>query len=112
MKMIQGIILTNNKILLSNIVEVMVDIGEPNCKLINPVEVTTEISNIKSFKRYLSHYTEDTEFMISSDNILTIFTPSEDLKEKYLSLIGFDDIEDTEDDNSNATETDLEESDD
>jgi hypothetical protein len=29
-----------------------------------------------------------------------------------MSLIGFDDIEDTEDDNSNTTETDLEESDD
>jgi hypothetical protein len=109
MKMIQGIILTNNKILLSKIVEIMVDIGEPNCKLINPVEVTTEISNIKNLKRYLNHYTEDTEFMISSDNILTIFTPSEDLKEKYLSLIGFEDIEDN---NSNTTETDLEESND
>ena len=40
-KIIKMIVLMNNKILLSEIEEVGAEVGEPDCKLINPVVLTT-----------------------------------------------------------------------
>jgi hypothetical protein len=89
--MIQGIILTNGLIILSEIMEIMADLGEPNCKLLNPVVVDKIITQETILKRYLIEYTNDTEFMISSDKIFTIFDPTDKLKEKYFAFMGKDD---------------------
>lgn len=83
--MIQGLILTNNKVLISQINEVLVDLGEPNCRLIDPYEIDYE----NNLVRYLSEYTEQSSFMMSSDNILTIFNPIDDLKNQYKTLTGY-----------------------
>ena len=40
-KIVKLIALVNNKILLSEIEEVGAEVGEPDCKLINPVTLTT-----------------------------------------------------------------------
>ena len=92
-KIIKMIVLTNNKILLSEIEEVGAEVGEPDCKLINPVVLTTteEKLTIQEGKvvltKWLSSLTKDREFMISSDKILTMSDPAPTILEKYMDLV-------------------------
>jgi hypothetical protein len=85
-KMIKVIALTNNLILISQIEEVGVDIGEPDCKLIKPFVVTRELS-INTLEPYLCGYTKQDTLMISSDKIVTLADPTPTLLEKYEDLI-------------------------
>jgi len=92
-KIIKMIVLMNNKILLSEIEEVGAEVGEPDCKLINPVVLTTteEKLTIQEGKvvltKWLSSLTKDREFMISSDKILTMSDPAPTILEKYMDLV-------------------------
>ena len=79
-KTIKLILLTNSERLISEISEVAADIGDPNCKLINPHEIW-EGHNLCP---WMKDDTDQTEFMISSDKIITITDPNSDLLEKYL----------------------------
>ena len=49
------------------------DVGEPDCKLINPVEILD--TEPLQFKKWLHDYTTQTTTMIQSDSILTIVDP-------------------------------------
>ena len=69
--------------LISQIEEVGADVGEPDCKLIAPYQTQPDGSMFP----FLWEYTEDREFMISSDKILTIADPKSNLLENYLQLI-------------------------
>ena len=82
-KTIKVILLTNSERLVSGIVEVGADIGEPDCKLINPHEIW-EGHNLAP---WMMDDTDQIEFMISSDKIITIADPNSDLLEKYLEKI-------------------------
>ena len=75
--------LINNLILISQIEEVGVDIGEPDCKLIKPFVVRKDIT----LEPFLIGYTKQDNFMISSDKILTLADPKPTLLEKYEDLI-------------------------
>lgn len=79
-KTIKLILLTNSERLISEIIEVGADIGEPDCKLIRPHEIW-EGHNLCP---WMKDDTDQTEFMISSDKIITITDPNSDLLEKYL----------------------------
>jgi len=91
-KVIKMIVLTNNKILLSEIEEIGAEVGEPDCKLINPVTLTTteEKLTVQEGKvvltKWFSSLTKDREFMISSDKILTMADPAPTILEKYMDL--------------------------
>jgi hypothetical protein len=76
----------NNLVLISQIEEVGADIGEPDCKLIKPFLVK-EGSTQKVLEPFLSGYTKQDTFMISSDKILTLADPTPTLLEKYQDLI-------------------------
>tara|TARA_B100002019_G_scaffold270179_1_gene263579 strand:- start:1522 stop:1773 length:252 start_codon:yes stop_codon:yes gene_type:complete len=82
--MIKVILLTSNAVLISEIEEVGADIGEPDCKLINPYVIN---QSSLSMEPWLLNITTQSEFMISSDKILTISDPTEELTKKYNSLI-------------------------
>ena len=82
--MIKVILLTSNAVLISEIEEVGADIGEPDCKLINPYVIN---QSSLSMEPWLLNITTQSEFMISSDKILTIADPTEELSEKYNSLV-------------------------
>ena len=77
-KVIKMIVLMNNKILLSEIEEIGAEVGEPDCKLINPVTLTTTEDKITVqegkvvLTKWFSPLIKDSEFMISSDKILTM----------------------------------------
>ena len=74
------ILLTNSERLISEIEEVGADIGQPDCKLVNPMEIW-EGNNLAPWM--MDHTMQDT-FMISSDKIITLADPMPTLLEKYL----------------------------
>jgi|TARA_A100001391_G_scaffold156020_1_gene113866 hypothetical protein len=79
-KIVKVILLTNSERLISEIEEVGAEIGEPDCKLINPMEIW-ESNNLAPWM--MDHTMQDT-FMISSDKIITLADPMPTLLEKYL----------------------------
>ena len=80
------IVLINNLILITQIEEVGVNIGEPDCKLIKPFVVKREL-DINILEPFLCGYTKQDTFMISSDKILSLANPTPTLLEKYEDLI-------------------------
>ena len=84
--MIKILLLKNKTVLITEIEEVGADVGEPDCKLINPVEILD--TEPLQYKKWLHDYTTQTTSMIQSDSILTIVDPHkiiEDVYKKFLS---------------------------
>ena len=73
----------NQQILISQIEEVGADIGEPDCKLINPFIIKGQ----NTLEPFLLGITKQDYFMMSSDKILTLADPTPTLLEKYEDLI-------------------------
>ncbi len=87
-RLVKIIHLTTNQILISELVEVApMDIGAPDCKMVNPFTVREEADSISPIlEPWLLNMTKDDIFMISSDKILTLAEPTPTLLEKYLDL--------------------------
>ena len=86
-KIIKVLALTNHQYLISEIEEVgSADIGEPDCKLINPFVINTEAGQTV-LEPFLTSVTRDTTFMMGSDKILTLAEPTPTLLEKYQDLL-------------------------
>ena len=84
MEPVKVLVLTNNQILVSQISEVApMDIGDPNCKLIEPFILNEDAT----LSPWLIDVTNDNEFMICSDKILTLVEAKPTLLEKYQDLI-------------------------
>jgi hypothetical protein len=81
--MIKLIVLTNGLFLLSQIEEIGADIGEPDCKLIEPFVLNSD----QTLVPWMVDYTMENTFMISSEKILTLTEPKPTLLEKYQNLI-------------------------
>ena len=79
-KVVKVILLTNSERLISEIEEVGAEIGEPDCKLINPMEICE--GNMLS--PWMIDYSMQDTFMISSEKIITLADPLPTLLEKYL----------------------------
>ena len=78
---------TTQQILISEVIQVAaMDIGEPDCKLVNPFWVNT-LEGTTTLEPFLNGVTRDDTFMMSSDKILTLAEPSPTILEKYLDLI-------------------------
>jgi hypothetical protein len=82
-KIIKILFLMNSNVLISQIEEVGSDIGEPDCKLIDPFVINED----KTLHPFLCGYTKQNTFMMSSDKILTLADPTPTLLEKYEDLI-------------------------
>ena len=81
------VLTTTQQILISQIDEVpAVDIGHPDCKLINPFWVNPLEGNI-TLEPFLLGFSKDDTFMMSSDKILTLCEPTPTLLEKYQDII-------------------------
>ncbi len=81
-KVIKCILMDVDNVIISEIVEMDADIGEPNCKLINPLLFI----NIDDMKPWKSDVTNQTEFMVRAEDILTIADPTGTVIDKYLEL--------------------------
>ena len=77
---------TPQQVLISEVVQVAaMDIGEPDCKLVNPFWINPLEGNI-TLEPFLNGVTKEDTFMMSSDKILTLADPTPTLLEKYLDL--------------------------
>ena len=84
MEQVKVLVLTNKQILISQIEEVApLDIGDPNCKLIEPFIINED----GTLSPWLIDVTNENEFMICSDKILTLVDAKPTLLEKYQELI-------------------------
>jgi len=81
--MIKLIVLTTKQMLISQIEEIGVEIGEPDCKLTEPFLHNSD----DTLTPWLLDVSNENTFMISSDKILTIVEPKPTLLEKYQNLI-------------------------
>jgi len=73
----------NRQILVSQIEEVGADIGEPDCRLVEPFI----LGDNDTLSPWLVNVTSQNAFMMSSDKILTLADPKPTLLEKYTDLI-------------------------
>ena len=79
---IQVLCLVNQMILIAEIDEVLADIGQPDCKLINPcVIIDGKVS------KWMSDLTPNKEMFMSSDKILTLVDPTNKLLDEYSKII-------------------------
>ena len=81
--MIKLIVLTNNHKLVSQIDEVLADIGQPDCKLINPCIIDKD----GKLTKWMSSLTDNTEMFMSSEKILTLVDPNQKLLDDYVNII-------------------------
>ena len=68
--------------LIAEIDEVLADIGQPDCKLINPCIIVDG-----KLSRWLSDLTINKEMFMSSDKILTLVDPTPKLLNDYIQLV-------------------------
>ena len=80
-KQVKCLLLKIDTVLITEIVEVGSELGEPDCKLTNPFVV-----NGDNLEPWLVDYTNQNVFMIHSDKILTITDPKPTTVEKYEQL--------------------------
>jgi len=76
--------LTDQRLILTQIEEVSADLGEPDCKLIEPFILNPDSMELTP---WFVNITNQNEFMISSEKILTIMEPNSKLKVKYEDLL-------------------------
>ena len=80
-KEIKCILVDVDNVLISEIEEIDAELGNPNCKLTNPV-VFESLEKMKP----LIKASNDTEFMIRSEDILTIADPTQEVIDKYIEM--------------------------
>ena len=78
---IKCILVDVDHVLISQVEEVDAELGDPNCKLTNPV-VFESLEKMKP----LVEASKDTVFMIRSEDILTIADPTSEVIAKYKEL--------------------------
>lgn len=87
---VQILILKNDEVLITQIEEVLADIGNPNCKLTSPYKILgkheTDKPPHERLVPWLCDYTDEDVIMMSSDSILTLVEPHKALTDAYLKL--------------------------
>lgn len=89
--MIQGIVMKNGNIILTSNIEKIVpeDYNDPDLEITDPYLVEKiSITNSLMIKAYLKDYTNQSIFSFRSEDILTLFSPKENLIEEYKKLTG------------------------
>ena len=76
-------VLTDQTQLISQIEEIGADIGEPDCKLTEPFVISKQ----GMLTPWLINVTDENQFMISSDKILTLVEPNSAFIQKYKDLL-------------------------
>lgn len=87
MQNLKILILKNDAILMTEVHEVEgADLGEPDCKLVNPVQMFVSDSTTFDMRKW-PVFTDQRELKIHSDSIFTIVDPRADQIEHYLKTI-------------------------
>ena len=80
--MIKCVLVDVDTVLIAEVIEMDAEIGDPNCKLIKPY-LFNSIDDMKPWKYEI---TNQTEFMIRSEDILTIADPTGTVMDRYTEL--------------------------
>ena len=81
-KVVKCVLIDTDNILITEIIEMDAEIGDPNCKLINPLL----FNSLDDMKPWKVDVTNQTEFMIRAEDILTIADPTGTVIDKYIEL--------------------------
>lgn len=84
-QIVKCLLLKNDTVLISEIVEIGSELGEPDCKLTKPFKLA-EQSDSFTLEPWIT-FTLQNEIMLHSDSILTIVDPTPDLLSKYFEMI-------------------------
>jgi len=76
------LIFENGLVLLARLEETGADLGEPDCKIVEPFVVNPN----GTLSPWLIEYTVQNTFKVHSDKILTISSPNEKLLQTYRDL--------------------------
>ena len=80
-KVIKCLLVNNDNVLISEITEVDAEVGEPNCRLTNPY-LFVSLDNMKPW----IEASNQSEYMIRSEDILTIADPTQEVIDKYIDI--------------------------
>ena len=86
-QIVKCLLLKNDLIIISDIVEIAGELGEPDCKLTNPFRLVKQKETDSYTLEPWLDFTNQNEIMIHSDSILTLVDPTPDLLSKYFDLI-------------------------
>ena len=78
---IKCVLVDVDNVLITEVVEVMAELGEPDCKFINPYRFI-DIDNMSPWIQA----SNQTEFMLRSEDILTIADPTDEVIARYTEL--------------------------
>ena len=85
-KEVKLILFKVDTVLITEIVELDAELGNPNCKLIKPLEWKKNKDNDDYSLNVWIEATDQEELMVRSEDILTIADPTPEVIEKYLEL--------------------------
>jgi hypothetical protein len=80
-KTVKCLLLKVDNVIVTEIEEVPSELGEPDCRIVNPYQINAE-GELTPWPEV----TDQREMMIHSDSILTIVDPKEEIVTKYLEL--------------------------
>jgi len=80
-KSIKCLLLDVDNVIITEVEEVQAEIGDPNCKLINPYRFYPD-KDMEPWPKA----TNQKELMVRAEDILTIADPTPEVIEKYLKL--------------------------
>ena len=85
---VQCLIFQNDLVVIAEVVEVMSEIGDPDCKLINPYRILDDPDKSPEDRivPWLD-FTEQSDIMVRSSDILTFVEPTPQLLAHYRTLI-------------------------
>ena len=86
MKNVQILILKNEQVVISEVISVTQEIGEPDCNLVKPKLVVSGDRPDKRVVEWLDEYTDQDAIMIRSDDVLTFVEPTTDLLDYYVTI--------------------------
>ena len=83
-KVIKCLLVNNDNVLISESTEVDAEVGEPNCRLTNPY-LFVSLDNMKPW----IEASNQSEYMIRSEDILTIADPTQEVIDKYIEPVSY-----------------------
>jgi hypothetical protein len=82
-KNIQCLLLKTNQVIVSEVVEVLGELGEPDCKLIKPYLLNQSSFELTNWLEF----TDQSEIMLRSEDVLTFTDPNKKVLTNYLDKI-------------------------
>jgi len=84
---VKCLLLNIDNVLISEVIEIDAQLGDPNCKLINPCRWKKNESTEEFYFERWIEASDQKELMIRSEDILTIADPTPEVIKRYFEFI-------------------------